>query len=203
MKELLKNGQVFKFPLKLAKYDFLCGKVVGQDANAHVDFTNLTFQNGHIVEYHWTEHKEDGWERRRIESFDVQADSNLLSQCWKVTETSFSGSSGSAMGHSAGYPDGHHVTAQTLDGSVTVTFFQSGSFIGMQRPENIELVMTGDTISVQELLTYSDDKYWANIESEVRAAGIQARGAHLLNHQAAHLLEWANIARNAAKSKDK
>lgn len=50
------------------------------------------------------------------------------------------------------------------------------------------------------LLAASPDDYWAGIIAEIEAAGHQCRHALLLNHQAAHLLSWAKIARNAAKS---
>lgn len=52
----------------------------------------------------------------------------------------------------------------------------------------------------ENLLAASPDDYWAGITAEVEAAGKGFRHAHLLNHQAAHLLAWANIARDAAKA---
>jgi hypothetical protein len=47
------------------------------------------------------------------------------------------------------------------------------------------------------LFAASPADYWAGIVAEVEAAGKQCRHALLLNHQAAHLLAWANIARAA------
>lgn len=53
---------------------------------------------------------------------------------------------------------------------------------------------------VERLLRASPDDYWQKITAEVGRAGKQVRHAMLLNHEAAHLLAWANIARNAALS---
>jgi len=51
---------------------------------------------------------------------------------------------------------------------------------------------------MDRLLAASPDDYWKPIVAEVENAGSQVRHAYLLNHQAAHLLAWATIARSAA-----
>jgi hypothetical protein len=200
MKDFLQKGDLFKFA-KVDKYNHLCGKLITDGNNSHVSFGELSFQNSYITHYMWTEQGPNGWERKRNDRFDLAADPSLLEQPWQVIETSFGGGSPDGAGHSAGYPDGHHVTARTLDGLHTVRFYQSGSFIGMQPPENIELVNKG--FDEQDLLRASPDDYWESIEKEILDAGKQVRHAHLLNHQAAHLLAWARIARDAAKNKNK
>ena len=58
--------------------------------------------------------------------------------------------------------------------------------------------MRMDGITEQELLAASPDEYWSGIEREVTAAGRGVRHASLLNHEAAHLLAWAKIARDRA-----
>lgn len=56
-------------------------------------------------------------------------------------------------------------------------------------------------VDVAEMLAGSPDVYWQSIVDEVNAAGTGVRFAILFNHQAAHLLAWATIARDAAKAK--
>ncbi len=56
------------------------------------------------------------------------------------------------------------------------------------------------TLKSEELLAASPDDYLAGIVSKIERAGNGVRHAVLTNHQAAHLLAWANIARNAALS---
>lgn len=52
--------------------------------------------------------------------------------------------------------------------------------------------------AANELLHASPADYWDGIVTEVKAAGTTVRFAILTNHQAAHLLAWATIARSAA-----
>lgn len=197
MKDLLKKDQVFKF-VKVDKYDRLCGKLIGTGANAYVDFDNLSFQNSSTIHLSWTEYGQDGWQRKREDAFDIRADENLLFQSWKVIETAFGGGSGDAQGHNSGYPDGHHVTARTLDGKHTVTFFQSGSFIGMQRPEKIEL-LEDDSLSS---LDTSDE--WNLIEEAINVA-LEANDKYMTirPRQASLLLRWAKRAREQTKLQEK
>ncbi len=55
------------------------------------------------------------------------------------------------------------------------------------------------TTAEGELLAASPDDYWGSIVAEIEAAGVGIRHARLLNHQAAHLLAWAKIARDSAR----
>lgn len=68
-----------------------------------------------------------------------------------------------------------------------------GRATGEVRPAQDEVVAA--------LLSASPDDYWSEITSEVEASGRDFRHAYLLNHQAAHLLAWANIARSSALSR--
>lgn len=58
---------------------------------------------------------------------------------------------------------------------------------------------TRSPMDPQELLGPNlEDSYWKDIEREIARAGVTVTHAVLLNHQAAHLLAWARIARDAA-----
>lgn len=50
---------------------------------------------------------------------------------------------------------------------------------------------------ISAVLSVSSDDYWQPIVDEVEAAGREVRFAGLTNHQGAHLLFWANIARKS------
>jgi len=94
--------------------------------------------------YTWTD-KKDGWTKsKKMELITTANDEERAKSVWVVTKTNSEGGGGS---HNDYYTDGWHVTARRLkkDGTYDnkgekVSFYQSGSFIGMIYPKDIELV---------------------------------------------------------------
>jgi len=142
MRHPLRVGQVFR----CAKFTDLVHPVAsGSDGRFTLppapDRSRLEFNHTKRTTCHWTEHGQDGWERKRETTVDLipeDADS-LGSAEFEVLETRMCGG-GCGHGPHDIYPDGHQVVAREVGGQRLVRFMQSGCFVGMRPPEDIALV---------------------------------------------------------------
>jgi hypothetical protein len=80
-------------------------------------------------------------------------------------------------------------------------FYVSYHLLPEHKAEILDDPEVSDDERIKAILDASPEEYWQPILSEVRAAAQRPRHATLLNHQAAHLLFWATIGRNAAIKK--
>jgi hypothetical protein len=142
MQHLLRVGQVFR----CAKFcdlihPLLCDSeevfIIPPQANR----SKLVFDSSKRTTCVWTEHGANGWKRERNDVIDLTpADANNLAFIeFEVLETRMTGG-GCGHGPHDVFPNGHEVVAREVDGERLVRFFQSGCFIGMCPPCDIELV---------------------------------------------------------------
>lgn len=142
MRHLLRVGQVFRCP----KFTDL-GYIVeaGPDETFSLppqpNRTRLEFSHTRQTTCCWTEHGQDGWKRSREQVVDLTPEDagSLGAREFVVVETILTGG-GTGHGPHDVYPDGHHVVAQEVGGERLVRFYQSGCFVGMRPPEDIELI---------------------------------------------------------------
>lgn len=140
MQNFLKAGQVFRCPnftdlVHPPVYDAETGE-------PGLDRTQMSFDHSNMVTCSWTEKGPDGWERQHMTRIDRTPDDaqELGSALFEVTETRLTGG-GTGHGPYDVYPDGHQVLAREVGGQGrTIHFYQSGCFVKMQPPENIQLV---------------------------------------------------------------
>jgi hypothetical protein len=138
MKDLLQKGQVFK----CRKFRDLVGTLVTRYGQIPtVDLNNLKFDHSKEVSVCWTEHGKDGWKRDRADKIDLSIhDDTIADSLFEVIETELTGG-GYGHGPHDRFPDGHRVIAKELGGKHrTVRFFQTGCFVGMVEPKDIDLV---------------------------------------------------------------
>ena len=116
-------------------YDWVYDPITGEPT---VDFAHLHTEDYDCpVTVHWKETNENGWYRdKEATLFTKVKDEALLSATWEVIKTDFTGG-GTAHGQYDIYPDGHHVQAQRVGGTETLSFFQTGCFRGMLPPKDI------------------------------------------------------------------
>lgn len=132
MKHFLRKDQVFIFNC------FQVEKPKKYLVKANEYNINLTIEDRpKIITQYSTETKENGWMRQIKEQVDFTIrDPNIWDAQYKVIKVAMSGGS---TGRDP-YPDGHHITAQRVDGDETIGFYQSGCFTGMIDPNDVDLV---------------------------------------------------------------
>lgn len=139
MQHFLRVGQIFR----CSAFNDLCHPLIRKGSNQapEVDRERLEFGHNDTVTAHWTEKGQDGWERKRADPINLSpTDADLDQHLFEVLETRMCGG-GTGHGPHDVYPDGHQVVARELEAKKRlVRFYQSGCFIGMCPPENIELV---------------------------------------------------------------
>lgn len=93
-----------------------------------------------------------------------------------------------------------HVYDGLIEAADAIVEYRRNLVAALSAPTPPDQPQIGDEVveRMKYLLDASPDDYWTKITTEVKAAGNQVRHACLLNHEAAHLLAWAEIARNAA-----
>lgn len=143
MDRLLEVGDQFR----CAKFKDAVGRVLTKELykeneTPKLDFSDLSIDNCYTIQISFKETKENGWYRDQSVTIDRRAyHLNLDKEIFIVTRTELSGGT-SKYSHDY-YPDGHAVTATTLDNKHTIYFYQTGCFISKAEPEEIELVASG------------------------------------------------------------
>lgn len=136
MQNLLRVGQVFR----CSRFSQLVYEL-DRDATPPVPNRKaLHFDHSDRVTVHWTEKGEDGWERKHQDVVDLSVPdgAGLARAEFKVLETALAGG-GTGHGPHDVYPDGHIVLAEGPDGA-RVRFYQTGCFVGLVAPSEVELV---------------------------------------------------------------
>jgi hypothetical protein len=141
MNRLLEKGDVFRL---MPNHPLVVGQYIHPDKNTEptVDFTTLKTDCSDAIHINWTEKRMIGgteWERPRETLLNLRAPDAVVDDRWRVTHTESTGG-GTGMGPNDVYPDGHRVSAKRVGGKETLTFYQTGAFIGMIPPDGIELV---------------------------------------------------------------
>lgn len=134
MKHLLRKGQVFK----CAKFKDLIATLDFDGKDYHVNSQKLRFDITDRVTLTGTERGPNGWERKYNKQVSLALDENMADKPFMVISVALTGG-GIGHGQYDVYPDGHYVTAVTADDR-QVTFYQTGCFIGMVDPKDIELI---------------------------------------------------------------
>lgn len=135
MKHPLRVGQVFR----CLKFESLVGEIAYEDnGKPYAKFTDLRFNHGYEAHCAWTERKGD-WERKHDLVIDLRPQRSYAGVSFIVLKVALRGG-GTGHGPHDVYPDGHWVYAKEVDGDTFVRFYQSGCFVGMVKPEDVELI---------------------------------------------------------------
>ena len=138
MKHLLRVGQTFiceKFEDLVYRVDTSLLKGVPPVVNRE----RLHFNHCSSTTVIWTEER-DGWTKKHEDKIDLTVDDvdSIGTKHFTVIHTDMTGG-GTGHGPHDVYPDGHQVIAEDGAGR-RVLFFQSGCFVGMVTPDDIEWV---------------------------------------------------------------
>lgn len=141
MKHFLRVGQVFR----CRKFRDLVHRLkTGSDGRFTIppepDRVNLHFSHSDRTTACWTEKGKDGWERSCEKEIDLSVDDpdQIVLEPFTVTDISLTGG-GHGHGPHDVFPDGHHVVAEDGRGR-RVSFHQSGCFVGIVDPGDVELI---------------------------------------------------------------
>lgn len=147
MDRLLQVGDVFRSKRFV---EALYRVIRNDNSEPTLDKKQLCFDHSSEMEVHWTERNGDGWERQRKTKLDrrVEDQDKIHQWAFKVIDTRMTGG-GTGMGPHDIYPDGHQVTATDAFGR-TMVFFQSGAFVGVIPPKDIDLVPGPSTLTDAE-----------------------------------------------------
>lgn len=140
MEGLLRPGQVFS----CGKFRDLVYELVTDPPPPRPDKTRLHFDHTSRSTVHWTERREDGWERSRTDVLDLSVeDPDAVAQ--EPFTVLHAGLYGGGTGHGPHdvYPDGWQVVARGESGRI-VRFSQSGCFVGLVLPGDVNLVSDAD-----------------------------------------------------------
>lgn len=134
MRHLLRTGQEFS----CSRFKDLTHCVDrNPDGSPILNMQRLKFNHTSKVTVSWTEKKDD-WTRKRSETLDTSvADPAIGSTRFRVLHTCIMGGSYEHLGHSSDYPAGHHVIAEDDNGR-KIRFYQTGCFVGVTPPEDIQ-----------------------------------------------------------------
>jgi hypothetical protein len=135
MKHLLRKGQIFK----CAKFKDLIATLYFDGKDYQVNDQKLHFDYSNKVNIIGTEQGPDGWERRANKEVSLALDENMANKPFMVVSVALTGG-GTGHGSHDVYPDGHYVIAHEVNGAHVATFYQTGCFIGMVDPKDIEWI---------------------------------------------------------------
>jgi hypothetical protein len=141
MKHLLRKNQVFM----CAKFkDLVSTLEYDKGGKSYVNERKLRFDHGKEVHVMETEQGPNGWSRTIEKCVSlVPEGKNPANSKFIVVSVALTGG-GTGHGPHDVYPDGHYVVAKEIVGSRQVSrevgFYQTGCFIGMVDPKEIEWV---------------------------------------------------------------